>query len=66
MENNSEVFNHLKEVMIADISMTHPNPTVHRAILYYTLAIHSLLYSTKGTIKEKAKEAIEHIQKYES
>lgn len=35
----------LKDFIISDVSLTHSNPTVHRCVLTYTIAIHSLINS---------------------
>jgi hypothetical protein len=46
------------------VSLTHSNPTVHRCVLTYTIAIHSLINSEQKTIKLRALEAIEKVYKY--
>jgi len=54
MEKEAELFEDLKDIIISDVSLTHSNPTVHRSVLTYILAIHSLLNSEKTTMKERA------------
>ena len=46
------------------MSLTHSNLTVHRCVLTYTIAIHSLINSEQKTIKLRAQEAIEKVYKY--
>jgi hypothetical protein len=46
------------------VSLTHSNPIVHRCVLTYTIAIHSLINSEQTTIKLRAKEAIDKVYKY--
>ena len=43
MEQNQNLFEDLKLIMLTDVRMTHPNTSIHRIIMTYTLAIHSLL-----------------------
>lgn len=45
METNPTQYENLKDFIISDVSLTHPNPTVHRCVLTYTIAIHSLINS---------------------
>ncbi len=45
MEKNENIFDTLRDFIDSDVSLTHPNPTVLRCILTYTIAIHSLINS---------------------
>lgn len=45
METIPTSYETLRDFIISDVSLTHPNPTVHRCVLTYTIAIHSLINS---------------------
>ena len=51
--------------MITDAKMTHPNTSIHRIIMTYTLAIHSLLNCKSNlNIQQRAEAAIDNIEHY--